>query len=224
MKETAGIATLEASICFVLLCSILLGGAAITDYLSQLRLLHSTAESSLGDSNVKPFLVRTESGGPQADLVLNRSELDHYLHTAVTNSIEEIGAREYLIEAKYVTADIDPYSGQFLGFDLHGSTVISSGNLSVGVHDLAFCDLDTRFDELASATHAHPPGVSIVAVPTGINVNESTDPAYFKRSLLVGMKIFASLEGSLTGNALVLIGRQPIVYGYKVVQLRGTVQ
>ncbi|MBN8549311.1 MAG: hypothetical protein J0M12_08365 [Deltaproteobacteria bacterium] len=226
-RREAGMVTLEAGVTTIMLCLLLLGGFGVTDYLDRLDFINGVIERELGDSAIKPFRLEGGSTG-RATMQVNTVALHEYLDgvlASVEQSLQVHRYTKYFIEVGAAKAQLDPLTGKFLGFDPAAEFRESRGTLQVSSTLASFSDLPARFDQLAGTTQSHAslPAVSLVAAPLslfgmaeGVQFNEA--------SILVGLRVFASLEGSLSGTAYQQIGISPLIEGYKVVQLRGVLE
>lgn len=227
-QGSRGIGTVEAAVVFVVLCSILMLGVGLTDYLSRFQFVHALIEQSIDDSAVKPFRLKQGRGG-QGMLQLNTSELRLYVSVLVEKVQREFEARDYAayyIEAAYELASIDPHSGGFLDFTPASYYSQSIGNLALSDDAAGFSDLPRRFEQFAAIEHTQGVlrGASIVGVPFPAAASDSYPQRFMGGAVILGLRAYASFEATPARSAANFLGLDPCVGSYRVVQLRGVVE
>lgn len=219
---------METALASVFLSMLILAAVGLTDYLDQLKFVNALVEQKLDDSAIKPLTFES-SALVEPRLNVNSLALQTYINTlldSVRLVLEDRGVPEYLIEAGYAKADLDPVSGAFLGFDDAAYFSRIDGTLQVPATALTFSELRVRFEQLASSrqTEGALRGAAVIAVPQS---NSQADPRaqkFLNASVVVGLRVFASLQGTLAGTTCRQLGLDPFVESYKVVQLRGVVE
>lgn len=224
-RRQQGIAILEAAAALMVVLTVLTGVVGMVDYLDRVKFVSAIVERELNDSGIKPFVLQTGVGG-RAALQLDQQALSARAASiagALEATFDSYDASQYRIEVRYARADIDAQTGSFLGFRPSESATVLRGFFTPSSQSLSFTDLEFRFTELARAAQSASAS-SVLAVPSGVFGDAAAGASYLEGSALMGLRVFLSLEGTLAGSALRAAGSEPEVYGYKVVQLRGTVQ
>lgn len=224
-----GIAVLEMAMMSVLLLGVFLGGVGIVDYLSQTRAINGIVEKSLNDNSYKALKRDAVSGG----LLLDSAALDQYLADVVAQAMTDIATelpqvREYRIESRGCAIGIDPQTGISQGIEVGTCADSVAGTLAVPASVSTLVDFDTEFtrqaDQMIRASAGSTSQSSLLAVPQGSYGRNTNQEQYLPRAVLVGLRIFLSLEGSLSGFAFKQFGGTPYVYNRKVSHLRGVLE
>lgn len=222
-----GIAILEAGALLVILCALLLGAVGVTDYLDQIKIANSAVEKVLGDSGVKAFRLSLNASN-QTQRQFNHAAIREYLERVVVDVRSDIQDRSgggFRIDAEAQLADIDPRDGSFRGFLATEHITLSVGALAVPHELLESMSLERRFLVLASTRSGSAyNSASLVAIPSGIFGRDPGAASYLPEAVLVGLRVFFSLRGTLSGDALEAAGVPPILSACKVIQLRGAIE
>jgi len=222
-----GIGTFEAAAMMVILTTLLMSGAALSDFLYQVRALNNFTADILSDTHVKPLSLNNSMSGTSIEV--NSAALSQYLQDIVAQAEESIIAINgstnpiYRIEAAYAVVSINPQTGVSEGLEQSPfSEVVTAGSLSVPQADLQRTDLGTEFQRLSQVT-AGEGMLALHALPTpmlGYSQSHGGD-RYINRMVIVGMRSFLSLEGTFTGQMFSMVGGNPLVSHHRANILRG---
>jgi hypothetical protein len=213
----------------VLLLGVFLSGVGIVDYLSQLRAINGIVEKSLNDNSYKALKRDAVSGA----LLLDSAALDQYLADVVAQAMTDLAIElpqvlDYRIESRGCAIGIDPLTGVSQGIESGTCADSVAGTLAVPVNVSTLVDFDTEFmrqaTQLVSLSGGAGAQASLLAVPQGSYGRDNGEEQYMSRAVLVGLRIFLSLDGSLSGFAFEQFGGTPYVYNRKVSHLRGVLE
>lgn len=226
MKYNQGVATLEISAAMLILLSIVISGFGVSSYLNEVRVVNSIIDRSLHDITATPFKL-----GAQASLLVQTTKLNSVLDeiiVSVSKGLEKSSSSssDYFIQALYCLANIDPHSGAANGLLLSSCSSKQNGTYRPPQITLQQTDLVTDFQKYLELTQAVPGQSterSLLAQPTG-SYGRNQQSQYLKQVVLVGLRVFTSLDQKLPGSALKRLGMQPLVYNKKTTHLRGVLE
>jgi hypothetical protein len=226
LQNQVGIAVLEMAVASLMLLSLFLGGLGIVDYLNLVRAANASLEKSLNDSNFRAF-TRV---GPGQPLQFDRNATQQHLDAVLADTAAELLPQlppglQYFIEGRACPVQIDPVSGASLGVQFASCVQTSLGTLMVPPNVSAQADLQAEFSrQSAQVVHAGSV-VSILAVPQGaFGWGDNSTEQYLEAALLVGQRVFISLDGTLSGFAFKQTGADPYVTHKRVIHLRGVIK
>lgn len=230
MRER-GIAILEAAAFTLTILAMIVGGAAVADFMSKMMLLEQAIDRAVNDDAQK-IMVSNDNNGQfqiQIDQVLAHKVIDDVAANVEQLLLQKLGdgtlpAAPYRVEVAYAVLNIDGSSGVPLGLAVPPfSDLVSRGGLSVPSAISQQVDLATAFANRATFTQGNT-GVSLYATPTQFFTSPGNAHRFVNQVIFVGARAFVSLEGSFSGNAYATLGGEPIVYESKVVTDRGDLQ
>jgi len=218
---------LEASLCAILVCTMLLSGFAMVDYYSRAGNLQRLVDSTIHDSTIRPFNIGSNGGtielSTQSDLLR-----DHCDQTVLDISEKlsqpplNLSADQYRIEMAYVEVGVDPQSGQSLRFEGGNPAYLAlGGNLPTPAEIDSNGSLSSQFGFLAHPGGDFPDDSFLYATPSIFG--GTTTLGYLDRAVLVGLRVIYSLEASPWRNLYQNILSHPFLYQTKVIALRGDI-
>lgn len=236
IRRSTGIGTLETALALMVLLPVLLGGFAVVEYVQSVMYLNDVLDKYLYNDSVKPFTVRNDAAG-NFSLQLNRNDLQSYVDKMLDRTKDDLAKRlaargsgvsqstsqKFFIEASVVELPIDPSSGTPGRFQERIRT--TRGGLQIPESAKNKADLYKEFEILSSRTvTGTSDGPSIYAVPAVMY--NSSKPKYLDGSVLVGLRIFLSLDQSFSGYIFNTLGfgESPIVSAHKAFNLRGDLE
>lgn len=230
MSKERGIALLEAAMLFVLLISMVTGASVAGIYMFRVMKVGSLVDREVYDDAVNAYkLVTTENGDVRP--VVNEAAIAGYIQTALEGIEAEVlsdldntslGSGGYYVEIQRAEIHIDAATGVATGLSI--SEPESLGSLSVPADILAKHDLAALFTNRGSLTRSSDNNAAFDAVPSGLWGLAGSTSRYLDRVVLIGARVFVSLDDGAGGEAYSWIGMQPFAAAHTVVKLRGEVR
>lgn len=233
LLQQRGIALLEAAMLFVLLISMVSAASVAGIYVYRVMKVGSIVDKFVYDDAVNAFkLVTTEEGTVRLDP--NEEAIDTYIRTALTGMREEAAATldveangeeadtYYYLEVQRAEVSINPATGVATGFS--SSTPESLGTLSVPAEILAKHDLGAAFAARSSMTRSAENNAAFDAVPSGLWGVAGSSSRYLDKVVLIGARVFVSLDDGAGGEVYSWIGMQPFAAAHTVIKLRGEIR
>lgn len=216
-----GLAILETTAIGFVLLQFILGACCLVAYLQDVHGLRYSLDKSLFDVAGSANII--ERSGAIASADINRLT-DEILEKVVTElpkalSVSGFDPGMYLIEAQSLELSINQRTGISSG-EPRLSRVTSLGLLSVESASNIDEPLDRSLRKFVADSTGGVGEASNLAFPSG-SYSFSDTNRYIETALIIGVRVFVSTEGSLTGLLLPLIGREQILAESKVVTLRG---
>ena len=222
-KHNRGIAILETAAFAGMLLVILTGGLALWEYLRISAGIKSIAVKSLESTSAKPFRI-ISTGDFSDGLRLNEAHLESTLSTAVKDAQVEIirllsrlknPDSEYFIQACFIEVLINSRSGAYIG-PRSSLCPATAGDPGLLTSETTLPALESEILRTAPRTLGRTDAGAMIAVPDG-----SGSDAFLPVSVLAGIRIFASLEGTPASLAATVFRHPPYVLHDQIVMLRG---
>lgn len=220
-----GIAFLEAALSFLVLIPALLGGFATVSYMRDATFIRRLVESEIASQDIKSFTFKEQGG--QVVLTVNHPGLEAAVNKIVertTEKIGESGLATVFVEAAFAELEVDPDTGAPLGLAQEPySYSRSAGSLFVPQSIEEETSLAAKMQLLAEQVHVDDDGGarSQFAVPSALYGDGSQQQQFLPATILLGLRIISSLEGTFSGRMYEQVGGIPFTYHEKVVVLRG---
>ncbi len=218
-----GIAVLETAVFLSLLLAFLSGGLSLWDYVRLSLLLEDTAESHLQENLVKSFRLTPGDGFFPVSEV-NEDAVRKALSQLVSEVDSDLarkspsfrtGTRRHYIIACYSISGIDPESGRDTGTVTSGCPS-ASGDLEAVHAEVRGKDLRSLLAEKAAESVSEEDPASIGALPDGTRRGN-----YLPGSVMVGLRIYTSLDGTAASLGASVFGHPPYLFHDRIVTLRG---
>ena len=218
---------------FVLLISMVSAASVAGIYMYRVMKVGSVVDKFVYDDAVNAFKLVTTAEG-KVHPVINSAAIESYINTALTGMEEEAvstldvevtqesGPGYYYIEAQQAEIAIDTTTGVATGLNI--STPVSRGSLSVPAEILAKHDLGAAFAARSSMTRSAENNAAFDAVPSGLWGLPGSTSRYLDKVVLIGARVFVSLDDGAGGEVYSWIGMQPYAAAHTVIKLRGEIR
>lgn len=217
-------ATLETAGAMVVVLTVIFSGIGLWDYLDLVQETSFLVDKYAYDIPIKPFYIDDNGNiSPRLDKV------DDYIVTMLENIVTEIQSKSdiansednYFIEASYSLITINQQDGSILGISPLQSAI--RGSLAIGDldQDLSSIIADRAMQQQATDLYGNTP--SVLAIPIALPGINSTNK-YFPSSIVLGLKVYFSLEDSFVGRVAEWVTEANSVGSFKTVTLRGELE
>lgn len=230
-SNNQGVAMLEFAVSATFLLLLVTGAFGLIDYVRRARAVNEQVELALSDDGIKPLTIALDVNG--SGIFVRREAIREYLASVVAKVsqrllplVESNGQQNNLyIDASYSVVHLDPDTGALVEVEqIETPTLAHSGALTVPAQLSSKMDLSKEFLGIAQEKIDPMSLAALLAVPSGSFGFADGSQHYLPISVLVGVRAFLSLKGSLAGEFMPLIGSNPILSGIKAVALRGELE
>ncbi len=217
-----GLALLETALVMTILVSLLLSVVGIFDYVVKGSIVSHVLDQFLQDQEIRAF----ELQGTVLHLAEDR--LRAYLPQMVSRieanlvaafSRDQVDSSRYLIEAEFVTFEIDTASGEPERTVRYPNAKFTRGSLALPQNARQQLSFDLEYATMLER------GGRQYAIPTGQFGQVSALDRYLPFTPILAVRVAVSLEGTFTGSVLQMlsVSDNPMVTDLKAVTLRGEV-
>ena len=223
-SHNKGIAILEAAGSMVVIFVFLMGGFGMVEYMRAYRKINSVLERYVNETALKPFkMAESYTSNGTVKITLNKEKLMKFLNDTSSNINKELKNLDANnnVNSAYAELLIDENNGNSLELAKKPySESVSVGNYSTQSSMDSLEQFKSEFSVYAQKSKDSSANYSLVKAP--ISLGNQAD-AYFPSSVLIGVLAGVSLEGTIIGNMLEVLGQDTSISSYKIVTLRGEI-
>lgn len=226
--KASGWSTLEFAASGIMLLGLVFGGFAAAMLIQSWVRLNYLVDKRLQDSAAQAFILEDSSALPH--LKVNQQKLEEHivgiknlLVSDLTSTLwtTDLGIAGYFVESAYAVLEIDQHSGKFINITQIQTSV--QGQYKPSLDLLSKTDLRKQFLQAALVTTGSGSNTSLYAVPSALFSDSGSNAQYLPYTVLVGVRVFSSLEGGAAGRLYAALLGEPVTYSFKSVMLRGEI-
>ncbi len=208
----------ELAVVLLISLSVLIGAVGVGDLLLSSYQVSRVADLASYDHALTSLVLR-DDGSIEVNESALRSGVERLIDRARIQLEEttSASAREYRIEVEVAVLDLSPRDGAVQRVLVRPSLSFRRGDLPISAELNQKTSLQKEFERLAG----QPGSSSMYAFP--LPGAPGAEEAYIPLAVLLGIRVFVSLENSPTAGALSTLGLvdHDMVFDWKVIPLRG---
>ncbi len=230
-NSDSGMAMLEAAGAMIVLLVLLMGVFAMVEYMRLSRSLAGIIDKNIYDTAIKPYKVVENFNGQPFYITLNQQVIKDYIESATENMAAEllpylrrVTATEdpkFALDVSFTEMKVDTNSGAYL--NMNSSSEVApflNSDPKILANLNSNLDMDQKFLNYAERSNE---GGAVYAAPKASFGLGKTNDIYLPSNVLIGARAGISLEDTLLGNLLEVIGVEPYISDFKIITLRGEI-